>query len=77
MTEQKLKELGFENIPKANADETWETMEDQVYGNSALGVAVLDELIDWHAPESVCKDNHEAVLNMWLEEQVEALHREM
>ena len=77
MTREKLTELGFVNIPKSTALETHNVMHSQIDANGNLADAVLDELDAWHAPEVVCEDNHESVLDAWVDEKSSLLHREM
>ena len=75
-TLKKLTDLGFIAIFRISVDDTVKIMHRQVDGMPDLAVKVLDALRDWHAPNSVDKENHDEVLENWIQEQAEALHAE-
>ena len=74
MTAERMTELGFENLPKTTIDETSDAIHEQIDNDPEIADAVFDELHDWHAPNSVCKDNYDIVLEWWVENRAEALH---
>ena len=75
MVEAYLSELGFENIPKENWRETTEAMYLQIEDDPNIADAVLEELREENDPNPVHKDNYDAELQEWIDDQVSLLHQ--
>ena len=77
MSREKLTEMGFVNLPKSHDTDIAHEMHKQIDSDPDIADAVLDELIDWNAPHFVCEDNHEEVLDAWVEETAYSLYCEI
>ena len=70
-------ELGFENLPKATEDETFEAMHEQVLDDPNIAACVLEILHERNDPEPVHNGNYDELLKAWIADQVCLLHQPM
>ena len=73
---KELAELGFTNLPKANADDTHNEIYEQIDNDTDLEDKVFDVVCDYYADVGVYKENYEERLNQWIAEQTDRLHGE-
>ena len=73
-----LTELGFENLPKATSDETWDAMWEQIDNDksSTLWNKVMDATHDYYETELIDEHNFDKFVESWVESQVSNLHDE-
>ena len=75
-SEQKLTELGFSVVVQPTINMTEAEIHRQIESGSDIAAAVRNEVSRTHAPNPVTEKNYCFLLDSWVRETAEAVHRD-